>query len=537
MLSDKPSKTAQLWRVLSGISALEDKSTFMPVRKKRPGECRHLERKIMKKPITSTMLIVVTLTWFALSPAARAICRDGCEEDDNTFLGEDALSLTTGGANTAVGWHALNVNTTGALNTATGADALAYNTTGNYNTAIGEWALIGNSTGSNNTASGGETLVYNTTGGYNTANGYDALYSNSTGSYNTATGADALSGGPDYFDESTASFNTADGAQALYSITTGQDNLASGYQALYSNTTGSYNTANGVQALYSNTTGISNTANGTYALFTNTTGFNNTANGVNALFSNTTGNENAANGNSALSLNTTGLHNTAEGSQALLRNTTGNNNIALGFQAGQNLTTGSSNIHIGNAGVAGDSRKIRIGTQGTQNSAFVAGIYGVTVSRGIGVIVDSDGHLGTTTSSARFKDEIKPMDKASEAILALEPVTFRYKKELDPDGIPQFGLVAEQVAKVNPDLVARDEEGKPYTVRYEAVNAMLLNEFLKEHRKNEQQEAKIADQQKQIEALTESFKEQAAQMQKVSARLVANQSSPRIVINDQSSPR
>src|SRR5204863_6922557 len=152
----------------------------------------------------------------------------------------------------------------------------------------------------------------------------------------------------------------------------------------------------------------------------------------------------------------------------------------------------------GNNGVAGESKTIRIGKSGKQTNTFIAGISGATVPTGVAVIVDASGHLGTTTSSARFKDAIKPMDKASEAILALKPVTFRYGHELDPDGIPQFGLVAEEVEKVNPDLVARDDKGKPYTVRYEAVNAMLLNEFLKERRKNEQQEAKIVQQQKQI---------------------------------------
>jgi hypothetical protein len=169
------------------------------------------------------------------------------------------------------------------------------------------------------------------------------------------------------------------------------------------------------------------------------------------------------------------------------------------------------------------------------------------VARGLGVIIDSAGHLGTTTSSARFKDKIKPMDKASEAILALEPVTFRYKQELDPDQIPQFGLVAEQVAKVNPDLVARDEGGKPYTVRYEAVNAMLLNEFLKEHKKVEEQEVRItqlrsadakqeiviAQQQKEIAALTTSLKEQALRIQKISARVATEVESPAsLVVND-----
>ena len=196
---------------------------------------------------------------------------------------------------------------------------------------------------------------------------------------------------------------------------------------------------------------------------------------------------NTAIGVETLVRNTTGSSNTALGFFALINNTTGNNNIAVGEHAGSNLTIGSNNIDIGNFGKVGESNKIRIGTTGTHNGAFIAGIRGVTVASGVGVIVGTDGKLGTVVSSARFKEAIKPMDKASETILALQPVTFRYKQELDPDGIPQFGLVAEQVEKVNPDLVARDEQGKPYTVRYEAVNAMLLNEFLKEHRKVEEQ--------------------------------------------------
>jgi len=188
----------------------------------------------------------------------------------------------------------------------------------------------------------------------------------------------------------------------------------------------------------------------------------------------------------------------------------------LGFNAGFNLTTGSNNIDVGNTGAAAEANTIRIGTVGTQTNAYIAGIYQATAAKGLAVIVDSTGHLGTKGSSERFKDAIKPMDKTSEAILALKPVTFHYKKELDAEGIPQFGLVAEQVEKVNPDLVARDADGKIYTVRYEAVNAMLLNEFLKEHRTVQEQETAItqlkstvakqeataAQQQKQIEALT-----------------------------------
>jgi trimeric autotransporter adhesin len=196
----------------------------------------------------------------------------------------------------------------------------------------------------------------------------------------------------------------------------------------------------------------------------------------------------------------------------------------LGAEAGGNLTTGSNNIDIGNRGVAGESSTIRVGQR--QTNTYIAGISGATVPTGVAVIVGADSHLGTTTSSARYKESIQPMDNASEAILALKPVTFRYKHELDPKGTPQFGLVAEQVEKVNPDLVARDEQGKPYTVRYDAVNAMLLNEFLKEHRKNEEQEVTIARQQKQIDALN-------AGLQKVSAQLELTKSTPKTVLNDQ----
>ena len=167
-----------------------------------------------------------------------------------------------------------------------------------------------------------------------------------------------------------------------------------------------------------------------------------------------------------------------------------------------------------------------------QKNTYIAGIYGVTVSRGIGVIIDPDGHLGTTTSSAHYKEAIQPMDKASEAIHALKPVTFRYKKELDPEGIPQFGLVAEDVAKVNPDLVARDEEGKPYTVRYEAVNAMLLNEFLKEHRKGEQQDRKIEELEATVAKLQSALKEQAAQIRKVNDKVEINRSTQQMVVSD-----
>ena len=283
--------------------------------------------------------------------------------------------------------------------------------------------------------------------------------------------------------------------------------MASGAFALINNQTGEFNTATGTGALESNIGGNANTATGTAALSDNTSGINNTANGVNALFFNTTGHDN-----------------TADGLNALLNNHTGSSNIAVGSQAGANLTTGSNNIDIGALGVAGEANTIRIGRSGTQRKTFIAGIRGATVANGVGVIVGTTGQLGTVVSSARFKEAIKPMDNASEAILALKPVTFRYKKELDPDKIPQFGLIAEEVEKVNPDLVVRDEDGKVNAVRYEAVNAMLLNEFLKEHRT-------VQGQQKEIDALKTELKEQKALIQKVSAQIEASKPAPQVVNN------
>ena len=330
--------------------------------------------------------------------------------------------------------------------------------------------------------------------------------------------------------------NTFLGNDALASNTSGVGNTATGAQALKSNTVGNHNTATGDAALFSNRFGFDNTATGVDALYSNNFGNNNTANGQEALFSNTDGNFNTATGGQALELNTTGNYNTASGDSALFSNTTGSSNVALGFEAsenistgsnniaigssaGINLTTGSNNIDIGNQGIAGESNAMRIGTQGTQTDTYIAGVWqSIVIGTGSPVRVNSSGKLGTAPSSARFKEEIQPMDKASEAILELNPVTFRYKHELDPDGIPQFGLVAEEVEKVNPDLVARDSEGKPYTVRYEAVNAMLLNEFLKARRQ-------IDAQQRQIEALT-------AGLQKVSAQLEASKGAPQMVSNN-----
>jgi Chaperone of endosialidase len=374
------------------------------------------------------------------------------------------------------------------------------------------------------TAEGDGVLFSLTTGEGNTALGSNALHANTTGSQNTATGCNALRF------HITGDHNTATGRAALVFNADGEGNTATGRAAMGNGTTGSENTATGWQALFNNT-GDANIATAAFALWSNTTGFGNAANGHLALYSNTTGDSNTANGRNALINNTTGSGNTANGVDALYGNTTGNNNVALGNSAGGLLTTGDNNIVIFNDGVAGESNHIRIGSVGTHTGTFIAGISGAAVA-GAAVKVNANGQLGVAPSSERFKAEIKPMNKASEAVLALKPVTFRYKKELDPKGIAQFGLVAEQVAKVNPALVDRDGKGEIYTVRYEAVNAMLLNEFLKEHRTVQELEATVAQQQKEIQALTASLKEQASQIQKVSAQLEVSKPAPQMVINN-----
>jgi len=284
------------------------------------------------------------------------------------------------------------------------------------------------------------------------------------------------------------------------------------------------NTVLGDDALISNTTGFDNTAVGWEAMELNTTGFNNAAFGWLALFANRTGSYNTGVGFRAITALNGGVGNTAVGSDAMntsdFNGLTGSFNIALGYHAGSNLTSGDYNIDIGNEGVAGESSTIRIGTVGTQTATYIAGIREAEFARGTAVAVGitADGQLGVRASSARFNEAIQPMDEASEAILSLKPVTFRYKHELDPENIPQFGLVAEDVEKVNPDLVARDKEGKPYTVRYEEVNAMLLNEFLKEHKKVEEQAKEIVELKAELKSRDVQTK---AQLQELTARLDA----------------
>jgi uncharacterized coiled-coil protein SlyX len=463
---------------------------------------KNLVRSETPRTFVATTL-AAAVVWFL--PLAQAVvpAPDGGYPNLTTAEGQNALShLTTGVANSAVGWYSLWSNTDGSYNTAVGAGTLVFNV-GNQSTLEGS---------------------------YNTATGVAALLSNTTGHS-----------------------NTANGVLALFTNTEGSDNIAVGTEALFSNTTGVVNVAVGDSALYHNSTGLENTAIGDSALTSNTSGAANTAVGDAALFSNDGSQCSTAIGAGAL-LNSVNDNNTAVGCSALNNNTTGSNNTALGTSAGANLTTGDNNIDIGYnvVGVNGESNTIRIGNTDITDT-YIRGISGATASGGAGVFVNSNGKLGTLTSSARFKDEIKPMDKASETILGLKPVSFRYKKEIDPQRIPQFGLVAEEVQRVNPDLVVRDAKGRPETVRYEQINAMLLNEFLKEHRKMEVQGRKIQEQEatiaqlksdaaKQADAIDElkngmnaviaRIKNDDLKIQQVSDRIETNNVDVRIATND-----
>jgi hypothetical protein len=366
-----------------------------------------------------------------------------------------------------------------------------------------------------NTAEGQAALLSLTTGGFNTAVGWLSLRSNTGGTGNTAIGAGTLLA-------NTADLNTATGAGALLSNTIGARNSAMGAFALFSNTEGNDNAATGSGALFSNTTGVQDTANGADALRNNIDGFANTASGFQALSSNTEGNNNTANGVLALFNNITGAANTACGGLALFSNITGTGNTALGYFAGADIT-GVGNVCIGE-GVEGEA--------GVDDSTYIRNVNTLTQNFSAGVndyvtVRLSDGRLGHTAvvSSQRYKQEIQPLAAASQALYALKPVSFRLKKEFDPTQALGFGLIAEEVEKVDPALVYRNDKGQVESVRYEMVNAMLLNEFLKEHGKVEKLEATVTKQQKQIEALT-------AGLQKVSAQLEAIRPAPQTALNN-----
>ena len=384
-------------------------------------------------------------------------------------------------------------------NTCYGNDVLFSNTTGTHNTGFGEEVLYSNTTGTGNTASGVAALGSNTTGDSNTAYGQQALSSNTTGYANSASGYLAL------HSNTTGFYNTASGGWALSNNTTGYGNTASGYEALGSNSTGLSNTASGLGSLADNLTGSVNTATGHVSLFSNTTGDYNTASGGLALFNNATGDQNTAGGFRALYYNTAGNRNTAQGSHALYH-ATGNRNVALGYNAGYAITTGENNIMIGAAqtGSASDSGVIRIGTKNYQKRAFIGGIRGVTTGRAdaVPVVIDSNGQLGTISSSRRVKENIQPMGSVSERLLALRPVTFRYKTNYEDGSRPtEFGLIAEEVAEVFPELVVYGEDGKPETVSYHVLSTLLLNEVQKERTVVRDQAATISALQSQVDEL------------------------------------
>jgi len=438
--------------------------------------------------------------------------------NNNTAVGAFALANTTGGDNTAVGASALRDNIGGTSNTAVGKDALGFNQTGGNNTAVGANALLLN-TVSDNTGVGAFALDANTSGQLNTALGSNALGANQTGNANTALGAFAL-------DANTSGLsNTALGSNALGANTntggntavgdsalaanTAPANTAVGASALVANISGTFNTAVGKDALGANIGGVSNTAVGASALLVST-GTANTAVGAFALDANTSGANNTAVGNAALGANQTGESNTAVGQNALLLNTgsfntavgsialavaTGSTNIGIGRNAGGNLSTGSNNIYIGNGGATADESTLRIGQ--VQTKAFIAGIRGVTTvnADALAVLIDSAGQLGTVSSSRRFKEDIGDMGEASQRLLGLRPVTFRYRQAAGNGTKPlQFGLIAEEVAEVFPELVAFDETGQPETVYYHVLPALLLNEV-------QRQEAELTRQQALNEAL------------------------------------
>jgi Chaperone of endosialidase len=331
------------------------------------------------------------------------------------------------------------------------------------NTAVGTFATTPNA-GSNNTASGYMTLYYN--GG---------------------TG------------------NTADGYNALYANTTGDNNVAAGASALYANTTGANNTAAGASALHDNTSGSNSNASGNEALFNNTTGSDNNAMGHAALFSNTTGTRNSAVGTVALYLNTTGGSNDAVGYLALYNNTTGNNNVGIGYEAGYYLTNGNNNIDIGSFGTAADSGIIRIGQSGVQNQTYIAGIASAKVT-GSAVYLAANGQLGILASSERYKTRIAPMGSNTEKLERLRPVSFHLKS--DPNGAVQYGLIAEEVDKVYPELVIRDNEGKIQGVRYDELAPMLLNEMQKQQSTIAAQTSEIHD----LEAQNAETRKQLAEL-------------------------
>lgn len=435
---------------------------------------------------TTTVLFVsaFVLGCFVFLPQMRAAPDEGTSLPEsfsgtNTFDGLHALAHGTGTFNSAFGWESLTAQTTSTGVTGVGAGALALNTA-DFNTAVGVAASLSNTTGNDNTAVGAAALLLNSTGDDNTAVGFQALQADVSGPTNAALGTFAAQ-------NTTSGFNTAVGGFAL------RDNVG-----------GTRNTAVGAGAMETGGGGDDNTTVGELA-----------GNGI------------------------TGTANTILGSGAGTGVTSGGNNVCIGLGAGSNMATASGNVYIGNGvnppGPGLEFNTIRIKDSsaqvgGTNSTVFIGGIFGATISAANAIVgVNANGQLGTAVSSARFKKDIESMGQSSEVIFSLRPVSFRYKG--DETNLPCFGLIAEEVAKVNPDLILLDKEGKPLTVRYEQINGMLLNEFLKEHKKVEAQQASISELKSEMQTMVAQLKEQAAQIQKVSAQLEVSKTAPQVVVN------
>jgi hypothetical protein len=409
-------------------------------------------------------VLAVAVAWAAAGSAAaqNVVQSDG---NSNTAMGTNALaSPGSVYGNLAAGEEALYRNS-GSYNTALGGFVMNDNGAGSEDVGVGSGALNDNSSGGQDVAVGNSAMAFNDSGSLDTADGYKALMSNSSGSYNTASGAFALG-----------------------SNTTANGNTAAGYAALFSNTTGIRNTASGYKSLYAAQASNNNTAMGFQVLAATTTGANNAAFGADALLANTTGNGNAAFGTNALYQATTGTQNVAVGANALNFNLAGSGNIAIGYAAGD-LIGKNNNIDIGAPGEGADSGVIRIGS--TKQTAIYIPSIGATHTTGAAVVLTSSGQLGVVSSSERYKTAIAPMGRSSEKLQKLRPVSFRLKDQ--PDGALQYGLIAEEVDQVYPELVIRDASDTIQGVRYDELAPMLLNEVQKLTQQRAQEQQEVAE--------------------------------------------
>jgi hypothetical protein len=468
----------------------------------------------------ASLLFLIVLLGFGFLPAQAVVPPpDGGYPNFTTAEGTNALlNLTSGAGNTAVGWYSLfsagaaNNNTgvgAGALalttsddNTAVGLAAMFLNTVGHDNVAVGTAALLNNASGNWNNAIGAFALHDNINGFNNNALGQAALFRNIHGTDNTAIGDSALLNN-DMTGTANGNFNTAVGSAALFSNTDGDSNTAVGYLALFQSVLSPNNCAFGRRALENNDSGGGGLA-----------GANN-AFGVEALRDNVDGDSNNAFGFRACAANFDGFNNSAFGDFALGNNDSGSNNTAIGVTAGSAIS-GNGNVCIG-AGVAGegganDSTYIR--NIGTTPQPIGGAVLAVTVN-------SMTNRLGYDPSSRRYKEDIQPMDEASEALFSLKPVTYRFKKNVDPNQFLTYGLIAEDVAKVNPNLALRNANGEIESIRYESINAMLLNEFLKEHKAFVEEHRTVQEQGAAIALLQEQVEALSAGLQKVSAQLAA----------------